>query len=263
VDARGARARRTDAPARGQHFLPRSLSVDLVERALVGPNEFVVEIGAGRGALTSALAGRARAVTAIELDPRLARGLRSTFADVANVRVVEWDARSWPMPREPFRAFGNVPFAITNELLRHLLDDPLGAMTRADLVVQRGAARKRIADPPRSVVSLGWAPWWTFSIERLLPARCFYPPPRVDAALLVIRRREPPMLPAADVYAYRRVVRALFAGPDRRVVQNLKAIVGENARTLVSDVGLSHRARPVDLHITDAVRLFRRVRSRP
>jgi 23S rRNA (adenine-N6)-dimethyltransferase len=219
-----------------------------------------VEVGAGRGALTATLAGRARYVIAIEVDPRLARGLRSMFADDPTVRIVETDARSWPLPHEPFRAFGNVPFAITTDLFRHLLDDPNGALIRADLIVQWEAARKRVADPPRTVRSLGWGPWWTFSIERHLPARTFSPPPRVDAALLVIRRREPPLLPAAEVLAYRRVVRALFVKPNRTVVQSVKTMVGEPARRLVSDVGVSHRARATDLRIADTAALFRRLR---
>jgi len=259
VDARRSRAPRSDAPARGQHFLPRPLAADLVRHACVDVDELVVEIGAGRGALTAALAAQARAVVAIELDPRLARALRSAFVSHPHVRIVEGDARSWRLPQEPFRALGNVPFAITNALLRHLLDDPIGTMTRADLIVQRGAAQKRVADPPRSMRSLAWGPWWTFSMERHLPARCFRPPPRVDAALLVIRRREPPLLPAIDVSAYRRVVRDCFMRPDLPLARGLKAIVGAEAGRLVSDVGLSHRARAVDLRVVDAVALFRRI----
>jgi 23S rRNA (adenine-N6)-dimethyltransferase len=108
-------------------------------------------------------------VIAIEVDPRFARDLRSMFAGDPAVRIVEGDARSWPLPREPFRAFGNVPFAITTDLLRRLLDDEACAMTRADLIVQRETARKRVADPPRTVLSLSWGPWWTFAIERHLP----------------------------------------------------------------------------------------------
>jgi 23S rRNA (adenine-N6)-dimethyltransferase len=261
VDARGSRAPRTDALDLGQHLLPRPLAADLVEHALVDRDELIVEIGAGRGALTAALAERARAVIAIEVDPRFTRSLRSMFAGDPAVRIVEGDARTWPLPREPFRAFGNVPFAITTDLLRHLLDDPVGAMVRADLIVQQEVARKRVADPPRTVLSLGWGPWWTFAIERHLPARSFRPPPRVDAALLVIRRRERPLLPATDVQPYRRVVRELFVKPSRPVVQSVKAMVGEPAGRLVSDVGVSHRARVVDLRIADAVALFRRMRA--
>jgi 23S rRNA (adenine-N6)-dimethyltransferase len=259
VDARGPRGPRTGAHALGQHFLPRSLAAELVRRAQVERDDLVVEIGAGMGALTEALASRARRVLAIELDPRLTRGLRSSFARDPTVTVVEGDARSWPLPQEPFRVFGNVPFAITTDLFGHLLDDPLGAMVRADLVVQWEAARKRIADPPRNVRSLAWGPWWVFTIERRLPSRSFRPPPRVDAALLTIQRRKPPLLAATDVLAYRRLVRDLYSRPDRPVVQTLRHILGEKAKRLVSDVGMSHRARPTDLRILDAVALYRRI----
>jgi 23S rRNA (adenine-N6)-dimethyltransferase len=220
-----------------------------------------VEIGAGSGALTMALAARARSVIAIELDPRLTRALRSSFARASIVRIVEGDARTWPLPREPFRAFGNVPFAITTDLFRHLLDDPLGAMVRGDLIVQWEVARKRTADPPGNLRSLGWGPWWTFTIERRLPASSFRPPPRVDAALLTIRRREPPLLPAIEVEAYRRLVRDLFMRPNRPVVQSVKAMMGEQTRRFVSDIGVSHRARATDLRIADAVALFRRIQN--
>jgi 23S rRNA (adenine-N6)-dimethyltransferase len=259
VDARGSRAPRSGA-ALGQHFLSRTLAADVVRGALVEPHELVVEIGAGTGALTTALAKRARAVIAIELDPRLARGLRSAFADDPRVRVVGSDARSWPLPREPFRAFGNVPFSITTDLFRHLLNDPRGAMVRADLIVQWEVARKRIADPPRSVLSLGWLPWWTFTIERRIPSSRFRPPPRVDAALLTIRRREPPLLPATEASAYRRLVRDLFLRPNRPVVRTLRSTVGARAGRLLSDVGVSHRACATDLRMEDAVAVFRRIR---
>jgi 23S rRNA (adenine-N6)-dimethyltransferase len=261
VDARGPRAPRSGAPGLGQHFLPRRLAAELVGRAQIERDDLVVEIGAGNGALTAALAGRARVIVAIELDPRLAARLRSRFSADPSVRVVEGDARSMPPPGEPFRAFGSVPFAITTDLLRHLLDDPTGAMTRADLIVQWEAARKRIADPPRNVRSLGWGPWWTFAIERRLPSSSFRPPPGVDAAFLTIRRREPALLPTSDSAAYQQLVRRLFARPNRSVVQALRSNLGEQAGRLVSDVGVSHRARATDLRIVDAVALFRRIRK--
>jgi 23S rRNA (adenine-N6)-dimethyltransferase len=261
VDARGSRDPRPGAPALGQHFLPRRLAADLVRLAEVEPDELVVEIGSGTGALTGSLAARARAVVALELDPRLARGLRSAFADDPTVRIVEGDARSWPLPREPFRVFGNVPFAITTDLFRHLLEDPLGAMVRADLIVQWEVARKRVADPPRNARSLAWGPWWTFAIERRLPASSFRPPPRVDAALLTIRHRDPPLLPTTDNKVYTGVVRELFRRPNRPVVLTLRARVGALAGRVVSDVGVSHRARPTDLRIADAVALFLRIKQ--
>jgi len=260
VDARGSRASRSGAPALGQHFLSRRLASELVRRARVEPDDLVVEIGAGTGVLTAALAARARAVIAVEVDARLARGLRSTFAGVPVVRVVEADVRSWGLPREPYRVLGNVPFAITTEVLRQLLDDPTSPMSRADLVVQLEVARKRTQDPPRSVRSLVWGPWWTFSVGRRIPARSFRPPPAVDAAMLTIRRRDPPLLPPGELEPFERLLRRLFLTSDRPVVRCLRSVVGSQAGRVASDVGLSHRARSTDLRVIDAVALFRRVR---
>jgi 23S rRNA (adenine-N6)-dimethyltransferase len=68
-------------------------------------------------------------------------------------------------------------------------------------VVQWEVARKRAATPPSTALSTAWAPWWTFELGRRIPARAFRPVPRVDAAMLHVARRHPPILPprmAAD-----------------------------------------------------------------
>jgi 23S rRNA (adenine-N6)-dimethyltransferase len=121
VVARGPRATGPASPApRGQHFLERKLAAELVRRPLIQPHETLLEIGAGTGVLTRELSRGAASVLAIEVDPRLAGGLRRTFAETANVVVIEADALEYPLPRKPFRAFGNIPFASTTAIMRHL-----------------------------------------------------------------------------------------------------------------------------------------------
>jgi len=114
-----------------------------------------VEIGAGRGVLTSEIARLAVRVVAVERDPVLARRLARRFDDVANVRIVRADALRVAFPREPFRAFGNVPFGITNALLRRLLAER--SMFRTDLIVQEQVAREMTARRPRSLFALSAA----------------------------------------------------------------------------------------------------------
>ena len=113
------------------------------------------------------------------------------------------DALDYRMPRRPFRAIGSIPFGATTALLRHLLDDRRSGLRRADLVVQWEVARKRAAAPPTTLLSTAWAPWWSFTLGRRLPADAFRPVPSVDAAVLRVTRREPPLLPEhmADAYA--------------------------------------------------------------
>jgi len=169
----------------------------------------VVEIGPGSGALTFALARLPVEVTAVELDPvwaeRLRERARREHAD--NVRVVHADFAALRLPDAPFRAIGSLPFARTTDFLRKLFDDPQSALARADLIVQWEVARKRAAAPPETLLSTQWAPWWEFRLGRRIAAREFRPVPRVDAALLVARRRDPALLPSEMTRAYAEFVR--------------------------------------------------------
>ncbi len=165
----------------------------------------MVEIGAGRGACTFALARHGVDVIALERDPRWAEHLRreARRQGAARVTIVCCDARNYRMPRRPFRAMGSLPFGATTALLHHLLDDRHSGLRRADLIVQWEVARKRATMPPTTLLNTAWAPWWSFTLGRRLPAEAFRPVPSVDAAVLRVTRREPPLLPdyMADAYA--------------------------------------------------------------
>jgi 23S rRNA (adenine-N6)-dimethyltransferase len=189
----------------GQNFLRPDLAAELVAEAAFDADDLVVEIGAGRGALTLALARHGVDVLALERDPRWAEQLRreARRQHATRVTVVCCDALRFRMPRRSFRAIGSLPFGATTALLHHLLDDRHSGLRRADLVVQWEVARKRAATPPSTLLSTTWAPWWTFALGRRLPADAFRPTPSVDAAVLRVTRREPPLLPRhmADAYA--------------------------------------------------------------
>jgi 23S rRNA (adenine-N6)-dimethyltransferase len=204
---RGARRR-----SYSQNFLASSaLAEQLVREAKVGRRDLVVEVGAGSGILTAALARRARRVLAIEIDPVWAARLRQRFAAWENVEVIEGDARRVPLPDEPFRVVANIPFGATTALLHALLDKPVTSLERADLVLQWEVARKR-AGRPRTALSASWSPWWHFRLGRRLPRTAFRPPPAVDAGVLVVERRREPLLPLEAREPFRDFVRGLFAG---------------------------------------------------
>ena len=148
MSERRARTARRSGRAPGQHFLRRPVAAELVRDARLRRDDLVVDLGAGTGRLTAELARAARRVVAVELDPGLAARLNGRWA---NVEVVEADARDVHLPREPFRVVANLPFAGTNEILRHLLDDPRVPLVRADLVVQWGVAVKRALPWPSTV----------------------------------------------------------------------------------------------------------------
>lgn len=194
----------------GQNFLRPEIADRLVAEAGFRRGELVVEVGAGPGPLTLALARRAVDVIAVELDPVWAKRLRDLVRRVAaaRVRVVEANVLSLPLPARSFRVIGSLPFGQTTSILRRLLDDPSVPLERADMIVQWEVARKRATVPPSTMLSTVWAPWWEFRLGRRIPATEFRPVPLVDAGVLVIRRRERPLLPLAMAGRYGDFVRA-------------------------------------------------------
>jgi 23S rRNA (adenine-N6)-dimethyltransferase len=233
----------------GQHFLAGGwLAAELVEQAGVGSGDLVVEIGPGTGVLTEALARRAGRVVAVEYDPRLAERVRTRLAGYPNVRVVTADARTLQAPRRPFRVVANLPFGSTAAILRRLLGDPRTQLERADLVLQEQAARRYAARRPGTPEMIGWGARYELTIGRRLGPSCFRPPPRVGAAVLVARRRDPPLVPVADRRRFAALVQAAFRHPGLPLRRGLvPPLTYRQLRRLARDLGFPLDARPGDL----------------
>ena len=132
---------------------------------------------------------------------------------LSNVTVLRCDVRAVPLPLTPYRVVANPPFGCTAAILRRLCDDPAGALVRADVVVQWQVARHRarVGDTaPTDLLGATWAPWWRFQRGRRLPAASFRPRPSVEAAVLVITRRNPPLLAPEHFDGYATWVRHQF-----------------------------------------------------
>ena len=234
--------------ARGQHFLRSSaLAADIVRAAGVAPGDLVVDLGAGTGVLTAALARAGAEVVAVELDPVLAARLRERFPD-----VVEGDARRVPLPREPFRVVANLPFAGSTEILRRLLDDP--PLVAAEVIVQWEVASKRTALWPSTALGVIWAASFELTLVRRLPREAFAPPPEVDAAVLRAVRRAEPLVPPEERRRYGQFVHAGFRHGLRAVAPPL------TVKRLARALGFPQRAKACDLDAAAWSTLYRAVR---
>ena len=190
------------APRRdlGQNFVADPNTVRRIAAlAKVGAGDHVVEIGAGLGSLTLALAETGAAVTAVEVDRGIVPVLREVVADLANVRVVEADATTadWSAllaGSDDWTLVANLPYNVATPLVCDLLDD-VPAIRSMLVMVQREVA-ERIAAPPGSkqygAVSVKVAYWAKAAVVGLVPASVFVPRPNVESALVRIDRREPP-----------------------------------------------------------------------
>jgi 23S rRNA (adenine-N6)-dimethyltransferase len=250
---RGARRR-----VLSQNFLIDRRAIEgLADGAGITDGDLVLDIGAGNGLISEALARRGARVIAIERDPALARRLRARFGAGSAVTVVEADVLATPLPAEPFRVVANIPFGITTKILRRLLDDT-DELTRADLIVQAEVARKRGTGDRGTLLNARWEPWFEFGTGMRIPAGAFRPRPRVDAAVLIVVRRDPPLLDPALRRDYTAFVTAAFEGARPTVASALARTLPRSAFAgLATELGFGVTALPSQLDVTHWVALFR------
>lgn len=169
----------------GFHQLDSRWAAKLVAESDVGPGDLVLDVGAGRGAITSPLVTRGARVLAVELHQRRARLLRDRF-DADRVLVVVADASDLRLPRQPFKVVSNPPFAATTGLLRRLTA-PGSRLVRADLVVPKHVVRRWTS---RDAPGAGrWRHVFDARCGPEVPRRAFHPSAPGSCAVLVIERR--------------------------------------------------------------------------
>jgi 23S rRNA (adenine-N6)-dimethyltransferase len=169
-------------------------------------------LGAGHGAITTALASSGARVIAIERDPRCVARLRRRVASNPRVSVVQADLREVPLPRRDFLVVASVPFSITTALMRRLAGDPSVPLAGAELITAWGVARWLTATVPRDAETAWWTARYQMRITGRVCAASFAPQPRVSAAHLSIRPR-PIAASAEGQRLLRLLLRAAYRSP--------------------------------------------------
>ena len=242
----------------GQNFLVDSELRDAIaEAAGIRPHDEVLEVGAGAGTLTIALATRARKVVAVELDASLMPALRDVLASYENVEVVQADilrfdvSRSFPDGGE--LVVGNIPYNLTGELIRKLLDQP-PRPRRLSLVVQKEVAERWTATTGASLATVAVQ---VFAVPRTvmtIPASSFTPVPKVDSALVILDVREKPAVQVDDLNAFFRFVEAIFQFRRKQLggtLARLAGISGSDAGRRLGELGIDHARRPQTLTLPE------------
>ena len=213
----------------GQHFLVDPNVVRrIVDLAALGDESAVLEIGPGLGALTDALAERARRLWLVEIDRGLAARLVERYADRPHVRVVTGDVLELPLDAmldvPQATVVANLPYNVTTPILFRLLD-LRARFPRAVVMVQREVATRLAARPGGKEWGVLPALIQTFAEVRIafgVSRRAFHPPPRVESAVLDVRWSLVPRVDVGDVETYRTLVRAAF-GQRRKTLRNALA----------------------------------------
>jgi len=243
----------------GQHFLvDQGALARIVAAAELEPQEAVLEVGAGLGTLTRALAEAAGQVVAVEVDRRLLPALRQELAGCANVQIVEGNILALDpadlMANRPYKVVANLPYNITSAILRHLLEARLPPQ-RMVLTVQREVAERIAArDGRMSLLAVSVHFYGRPQLLFRLGRGAFYPAPEVESAVMCIDRHAQPLVEVADVKGFFRVVRAGFSQPRKQLRNSLAGglglappVVAETMRA----AGLDPRQRAERLRLED------------
>jgi len=250
--AAGALERRPSRPKLGQHFLVDSTAATRIVEALGDISQStILEVGPGRGALTSLLARKARRLIAIELDRVLAAQLRMNFSQEPNVEIIEGDVLAidfhtlfGPKPGstrpginhqpEQVRVVGNLPYFITSDILLRLFEFRQ-YFELIVLMVQREVAERLAAAPGRSEYGLLSATAQLYArVEKMftLPPGAFSPPPKVDST--VVRLMMDPKIESLHV-------------PEAGFIDFLKLSFGQKRKTLWNN--LKSQYKPAVLRV--------------
>lgn len=258
--------------ALGQHFLANPAVLRKIVGVIdPGPGDVVIEVGAGRGALTAVLAERAGRVIAVEKDARLIPGLREALP--GNVELVHGDIlrvdlrellRQAGVPA--LRLAGNIPYSISSPLLFKVLDERQ-ALSDCTLLLQKEVAERVTAGPgSKSYAPLGILLQNSFEARIAFPVApgSFSPPPKVQSALLMLRRRPAPLLPGAADGPFRAFLRDAFAERRKLLWNNLARRSSSAALAAAYEkLGIARNARAEELPPDVLFGLFDKLTPRP
>ena len=263
----------------GQNFLVDDSYLDeIVAAADLTEADTVLEIGPGLGTLTRVLGDRAGRVVAVELDDRLitvARGagvitelitvLRTGFATRDNITIVHGDILELDPPAllaaanearadVAYKVVANLPYYITSPVLRHLLEATPPAQRIVVMVQQEVAARICAAPGDLSILAVSVQFYAVPSIVCSVPARAFYPRPKVDSAVLRLDVRPQPYFPEADPTRFFAIVRAGFGQKRKQLLNSLSGGLGldkAQIRAALETAGIDPRRRAQTLSLDE------------
>lgn len=252
----------------GQNFLVDEETIErIVSECGASKDSLVIEIGPGTGALTLPLAERAGRVICIELDEKMAQGLRvKTFAS-GNVEIIEGDILETDLKKiagdaleeyglKNYCIVGNLPYYITTPILLKLLNDGLAAES-ITVMMQKEVADRIAAEPgTRASGAITYSVHYHAKVREVayVPRECFYPVPGVDSAVLRLDLRDEPPIQVKDKDMLFRCIKAGFSMRRKTLLNALTALDGYTKEMLsdaLSNAGIEATRRAESLTLEE------------
>ena len=247
----------------GQNFLTDPALLEKIVRiAGVTPADTVLEIGAGLGNLTAHLANHARSVTAVEFDRRFMPILSKQLSPYPNVKLVEGDILQLKLSDlvqdDGYLVVANIPYYITSRIIRKLLEETIKPR-EIILTIQYEVAQRICTDSGKlNLLALSVLMYGKPSLETRIPAGAFYPPPKVDSAVIKIDLYPEPRLPAESREIFFQLAKAGFLHKRKTLRNSLSKGLGwppKRASTLLNSVGIDPGRRAETLSLEEWIHL--------
>jgi 16S rRNA (adenine1518-N6/adenine1519-N6)-dimethyltransferase len=251
----------------GQHFLvDRSILNKVIRAARVGKEDVVVEVGPGLGGMTLALAREVKKVIAIEIDRKLVAILKEKVTGHPNVEVVESDILKvdfkhfFQKEGHPIKVVANLPYQISTPLLFRFIESK-EAFSAFTLMLQKEVAERMVAPPGKKEygpLSIFVQMFLDVSVRFFIKPSAFFPPPKVESAVVHMVWKEKPMVQTNDEEWFKRVVKACF-GYRRKTLSNAlrhsELSLPEPIGSSMEKIGIDPRRRPETLTIEEFAKL--------
>ena len=236
-----------------------------MDAAEILPDDLVVEIGPGRGALTKKLVGLAKRVVAVELDSELAAALPQRLENPANLTCVKADARVVDLaeiiaPETSYKVVANLPYYAANPIIRRLLESQPKPKTLV-VMVQQEVAKNMVAQPgDMGILSVATQFYAKAKMVCSVPPRSFRPPPKVTSAVVRLDVLPYPAASVASEEGFFTVVRAGFAAPRKQIRNSLSQGLGIepiSGGKILAAAGIDATRRPQTLDIAEWAEVYR------
>lgn len=212
----------------GQNFLcDLGVASRIVDLAHISPDDMVVEIGPGKGVLTSYLLEKTKSLTALEVDPRLCDDLMKRFGSHPGFRLLQADASKFDYSSlgSRFKVVSNLPYYIGTPILKRLIHYG-SRIVDMTLMLQKELVDRLVAEPGyKEYGSLTVFVQYHCAVERLLEVKksCFSPPPKVDSSVIRVAPLSHPRVMVHSEKMFFKVTNAAFFHKRKMLKNNLKA----------------------------------------
>ena len=251
----------------GQHFLiDRNILNKVIQIAQINEKDVVLEVGPGLGEMTIGLAKKAKRVITVEIDSKLVEILKKKVMDYPNVEVIKGDIlkvdfnKLLNQEKAPVKVVANLPYQISTPLLFRFIESKKLFFTLT-LMLQKEVAERMVAPPGGKEygrLSIFVQLVSNLSIRFFVKPTAFFPPPKVESAVIHITWKEKPMVEVKDEEWFKKIVKGCFSYRRKTLINALKHSdlpLPNDIESEVMKIGIDPQRRPETLSIQELANL--------